>query len=178
MGRRGIGVCSFTVGVPPEDLVERVDAYRRGQADCETPVGKVRNERVATFTMAHVADTNERAFDEAAESMTWYPTKGVHMFRDCAQWMEGLREGDLGTYSYMELAKELGDEVVSFDYIKESGAALVGDPDRCIEIAKRYEKAGCDLLLCLFNPYKMRHEAVMRSIELVGKHLIPELDRG
>ena len=54
---------------------------------------------------------------------------------------------------------------------------MVGDPDRCIEIARRYEASGCDLLLCLLNPFKIPHEAVMRSIELLGKHVIPELDR-
>jgi hypothetical protein len=29
----------------------------------------------------------------------------------------------------------------------------------------------------LFNPYKIPHEAVMKSIELIGKHVIPEFDR-
>ena len=178
MGRRGIGVCSFTVGVPPEDLAERVNAYRKGISECTAPVGKFKNERVATFTMAHVADTNARAFAEAEESMSWYPTRGVHMFRDCASWMEGVTQGDLGTYAYMETAKALGDASIPFDYIRDSGAALVGSPDRCVEIAKRYELCGCDLLLCLVNPYKIPHAAVMRSIELLGKHVIPELDRG
>ena len=54
---------------------------------------------------------------------------------------------------------------------------MVGDPDRAVEIARRYEAAGCDLLLCLLNPYNVPHDAVMRSIELIGKHVIPELDR-
>jgi alkanesulfonate monooxygenase SsuD/methylene tetrahydromethanopterin reductase-like flavin-dependent oxidoreductase (luciferase family) len=51
---------------------------------------------------------------------------------------------------------------------------VVGDPDRCIEICKRYEAVGCELLFCLLNPYKIPHEEVMRSIELLGKHVIPE----
>ena len=55
---------------------------------------------------------------------------------------------------------------------------MVGDPDRCIEIARRYEAAGCDLLFCLLNPYKIPHEQVMKSIEMLGKYVIPELDRG
>jgi hypothetical protein len=29
----------------------------------------------------------------------------------------------------------------------------------------------------LLNPYKMTHEQVMHSIELIGKHVIPELDK-
>ncbi len=178
VGKKGIGVCSFTVGVPPEDLIERVNLYRKGSAECAQPVGKLKNTRVATFTMVHCADSNARAREEAAESMSWYPSYSGKMFGEAARWIESLTpDGNLGTYHYMERAKQLGSFDVPFDYVWDSGAAVVGDPDRCVEIAKRYEKAGCDLLLCLFNPYKIPHAAVMRSIELIGKHVIPELDR-
>ena len=177
MGKRGIGVCSFTVGVPPEQLAERVGLYKKGLTECERPVGKFRNERVATFTMVHVADSNERAFEEAGESMAWYPSHAGGLFGEAARWMESLGSGDLGTYSYMKVAKELGAFQVPFDYIRDSGAAVVGDPDRAVEICRRYEAAGCDLLLCLTNPYKIEHDAVMHSIELLGKHVIPEFDR-
>jgi hypothetical protein len=27
--------------------------------------------------------------------------------------------------------------------------------------------------MCLFNPYKIPHEDVMKSIELMGKHVLP-----
>ena len=53
---------------------------------------------------------------------------------------------------------------------------MVGDPDECISTAKRYEAAGCDLLPCLVNPYKIPHEDVMASIELLGKHVIPAFE--
>jgi len=54
----------------------------------------------------------------------------------------------------------------------------VGDPERCIEIAKRYEAAGCDLLFCLANPHDPRHQQVMSSLEHLGKYVIPGLDAG
>jgi alkanesulfonate monooxygenase SsuD/methylene tetrahydromethanopterin reductase-like flavin-dependent oxidoreductase (luciferase family) len=63
---------------------------------------------------------------------------------------------------------------LNFDYLHDSGSCIVGDPDECIETAKRYEAAGCDLLLCLVNPYNIAHDDVMQSIELFGKHVIPE----
>lgn len=177
MGKRGIGVLSFTVGVPPEELAERVALYRKGLAECDTPIGLFKNERVATFTMVHVADTNAQAFEEASESMSWYPSHAGRLFGEAARWIETQGQGGLGTYSYMEPTKQVGSFDIPFDYIRDSGAAVVGDPDRAIEIARRYEAAGCDLLLCLLNPYKIPHAAVMRSIELIGKHVIPELDR-
>jgi len=180
VGKMGVGLLSFAVGVPPEDMIPRIAAYRRGQAECEKPKGLFRNERVVTFTMAHCAATNEQAFDEAAESMVWYPKKGPELIGATAEYARQFQK-DLGTYHYTadmeQVQKEKLTDALTFDYIKEAGAAMVGDPDRCIEIAKRYEAAGCDLLFCLANPYKMTHEQVMASIELLGKHVIPELDK-
>jgi hypothetical protein len=108
VGKRGMGVCSFTMGIPPEDLAERVDAYRRGIADCTEPVGKFVNDRVATFTMVHVAATNQQAYDEAGDSMAWYPSHAGRLLGETARPMEGIGDGELGTDSYMEGAKELG----------------------------------------------------------------------
>jgi alkanesulfonate monooxygenase SsuD/methylene tetrahydromethanopterin reductase-like flavin-dependent oxidoreductase (luciferase family) len=175
IGRLGIGLCSFAVGVPPEDLIPRLEEYRRGQAECAQPIGVVRNDQASTFTMVHCAETNARAFEEAAESMVWYPRHGGRIIGALADWMA---ETELGSYDYAAQLKRLDAagqlDALSFDYIRDAGAAMVGDPDRCLEVARRYERAGCQLLLCLFNPYKIPHEAVMRSIELIGKYVIPE----
>jgi alkanesulfonate monooxygenase SsuD/methylene tetrahydromethanopterin reductase-like flavin-dependent oxidoreductase (luciferase family) len=177
IGQTGVGLCSFSVGVPPEEFIPRLAEYRAGLRECTQPAGLVRNERAATFTMVHCADTNARAFDEAAESMVWYPSHGGKIIGALAEWMaeEELKRGSYGYAADLRKVRASGViEARGFDYFRDSGAAMVGDPDRCIEIAKRYEKAGCDLLLCLFNPYKIPHEQVMRSIELVGKYVIPE----
>ncbi len=63
---------------------------------------------------------------------------------------------------------------ITIDYLRDSGSAVMGDPDACIAAAKKYEAVGCDLLLCLVNPLKIPHEKVMQSIELMGKHVLPE----
>ncbi len=177
IGRRGMGLCSFTVGVPPEDLIDRIKLYREGLAECTQPVGKFKNERAATFTMVHCAPTNEEAFAQAEESFPWYVKTGAALIASVAELMRGK---DLGTYGYtgdIEKMKAEGlIDQLSFDYLRESGSAVVGDPERCIELAKRYQAAGCDLLLCLVNPYKIPHERVMQSIELLGKHVIPEFE--
>lgn len=48
---------------------------------------------------------------------------------------------DLGTYSYAADVAAMRDagglDVIDFDYIKNNGAAMVGDPARCIEIGER-----------------------------------------
>lgn len=180
VGKMGVGLLSFAVGVPPEDMIPRIAAYRRGQKDCEKPKGLFRNERVVTFTMAHCAATNQQAFDEAEESMVWYPKKGPELIGATADYARQFQD-DLGTYHYTEDMKKVQEsgamDQLDFEYIKQSGGAMVGDPDRCIEIAKRYEAAGCDLLFCLANPYNITHEQTMSSLEQLGKYVIPELDK-
>jgi alkanesulfonate monooxygenase SsuD/methylene tetrahydromethanopterin reductase-like flavin-dependent oxidoreductase (luciferase family) len=177
VGRQGIGLCSFTVGLPPEELVKNIDAYRAGLAECQEPVGKFKNETAATFTMVHCAPTKQEAYEVAEESFVWYPKTGASLIASVAEWLEEQQQ-ELGTYGYtgttLEHKREGAFQHLTFDYIHSAGAGVVGDPDECIETCKRYEAAGCDLLLCLVNPYNIPHEKVMQSIELLGKHVIPE----
>jgi alkanesulfonate monooxygenase SsuD/methylene tetrahydromethanopterin reductase-like flavin-dependent oxidoreductase (luciferase family) len=176
MGRLGLGLCSFSVGVPPEELKPKVEEYRQGLAECTDPIGAFVNDQAATFTMVHCADDNEKAFADAEESMVWYPRVGAQQIASVADWQAGR---DLGNYSYagdiQKMRDEGGLDLITFDMIRDSGAAMVGDPKRCIEIGERYAASGCDLLFCLLNPYKIPHDAVMRSIELMGEHVIPAL---
>jgi alkanesulfonate monooxygenase SsuD/methylene tetrahydromethanopterin reductase-like flavin-dependent oxidoreductase (luciferase family) len=180
VGRQGIGLCSFTVGLPPEDLVKNIAAYREGLGECAQPVGKFKNETAATFTMVHCGPTKEEAYEVAARSFEWYPKHGAGLIASVAEWMEEQKQ-ELGTYQYtansLQHRRDGSLEHLNFDYIHGCGAGVVGDPDECIETCKRYEAAGCDLLLCLVNPYDIPHDKVMQSIELFGKHVIPEFDK-
>ena len=176
VGRQGIGLCSFTVGLPPEQLTENLDRYRKGLSECIEPVGKFKNETAANFTMVHCAPTKDEAYTVAKESFEWYPKAGAAIIGSVAEWMEETKQ-ELGTYDYAAAAlqhqREGALEHLTFDYIHESGAGVVGDPAECIETFKRYEAAGCDLMLCLVNPYDIPHEKVMQSIELLGKEVLP-----
>ena len=85
---------------------------------------------------------------------------------------------DLGTYAYLEEVGKAVDEgltdLVNFDYLKDSQAVIVGDPEQVLETCKAYEEAGVDLLLCLMNPHDVAHDKVMQTIELMGEHVIPK----
>ena len=84
---------------------------------------------------------------------------------------------DLGNYGYAADLKNIDDQgmldYLTLEYLTESGACVLGTPDDCIEACQKYEAAGVDLLLCLVNPLKIPHESVMRTIELMGKEVIP-----
>jgi alkanesulfonate monooxygenase SsuD/methylene tetrahydromethanopterin reductase-like flavin-dependent oxidoreductase (luciferase family) len=170
-GRKGLGLLSFTIGVPPEELGGRIQLYRDGLAEAK-PVGKFVNSRAATFTMVHCAETNEEARRNAAESVVWYLRKSTELIGTLATWQKE-RQRELGTYAYAEMLRDLDTSHLTFDVLDEMGAVIVGDPARCIERVRRYRAAGCDQLLCLMNPYKIPPDQVMRSVELFGEHVIP-----
>ena len=63
---------------------------------------------------------------------------------------------------------------MNLEYLIDVNACVLGTPAECVEMCRRYEAAGIDLLLCLVNPYKISHEAVMETIELMGTQVIPQ----
>lgn len=66
---------------------------------------------------------------------------------------------------------------VSYDDLDREDMVIVGDVDKYIQKLEHYEHAGLDRVLCLMQAGEIPHEAVLRSIELFGKHVIPHFDR-
>jgi alkanesulfonate monooxygenase SsuD/methylene tetrahydromethanopterin reductase-like flavin-dependent oxidoreductase (luciferase family) len=177
VGSLGIGLCSFAVGVAPEEIKRKIDIYRDAQSRCTEPIGAIRNDQAATFTMMNVAPTRAEAETVARRSFEWYPKHGARIIGALSEWM-AERGQDIGNYAY---AKPMQDHVadgsldrLSLEYLQAVGACVCGTPDDAIEQCRRYEEAGVDLLLCLVNPYDIPHREVMQTIELVGRHVIPE----
>ncbi len=177
IGRMGLGLCSFAVGVGPEEIKRKIELYRGGLAECTEPVGKFVNPTAATFTMTCVAETREQAEAAARKSFEWYPKHGAKIIGEVAEWM-AERNQDLGNYAYAapmsEHTRSGATEALSLEYLIGSGACVCGTPDDAVEMCRRYEEAGVDLLLCLVNPYDVSHDDVMTTIELMGTHVIPE----
>ncbi|MGH9212085.1 MAG: LLM class flavin-dependent oxidoreductase [Acidimicrobiales bacterium] len=177
VGSLGLGLCSFAVGVPPEEVKRKVDVYREAISRCTEPVGAYVHEDAATFTMTICDSDRDRAVETATESFEWYPKAGARQIATLAGWMAEKQE-DLGNYGYAAEMKSIDEsgllDQLNMDYLLDSGAAICGTPDDCTEGIRRYEEAGVDTLLCLVNPYKIPHEAVLRTIELMGTEVIPQ----
>jgi alkanesulfonate monooxygenase SsuD/methylene tetrahydromethanopterin reductase-like flavin-dependent oxidoreductase (luciferase family) len=177
MGRLGLGLLSFSVGTPPEQLKIRIDMYRQGIAECAQPIGKFVNDRAAAFTMVHCAPTTHEACDVSRESIEWYPRRAGELIRSLPEWIEEMKQ-DYGTYEYLARQRsqvpESAMSMLSLELLRDIKACIVGDPGEVMEACRAYEAAGCDLLLCLVNPYNIPHDKVMQSIELIGKHVLPE----
>ena len=127
--------------------------------------------------MMNCAPTRDEAEAVARRSFEWYPKAGARIIGSLAEWM-AEREESLGNYAYAQGMhdhdKDGSLDLLSLEILQSIGACACGTPDDVVDICRRYEEAGVDLLLCLVNPYDIPHEKVMQTIELVGKHVIPE----
>jgi alkanesulfonate monooxygenase SsuD/methylene tetrahydromethanopterin reductase-like flavin-dependent oxidoreductase (luciferase family) len=177
VGRLGLGLCSFAVGVSPDEVKKKVDIYREALASCKEPIGAFVNSDAATFTMALCSSDRQRALDLARESFEWYPAKGARLIASLTDWMAEQNQ-DLGTYAYAADMKAIDDQgmldLLTLEYLVDSNACVLGTPEECAETCRLYEEAGIDTLLCLVNPYRIPHEAVMETIELMGREVIPQ----
>jgi alkanesulfonate monooxygenase SsuD/methylene tetrahydromethanopterin reductase-like flavin-dependent oxidoreductase (luciferase family) len=176
VGSLGLGLCSFAVGLPPSEVKRKIDVYRDAVDQCTEPIGSFVNNQAATFTMALCGPDAEKAEEEARESFEWYPKAGARQIATLTDWM-AERKQDLGNYSYAADMKKSDDEgtldLLSLEYLVDANACVLGTPEQCLAACREYEAAGVDLLLCLVNPYKISHEAVMQTIELMGTEVIP-----
>ena len=94
-GRKGLGLLSFTLLVDPEELKRRIGIYRAGIAQAK-PVGKFVNDRAATFTMVHCAETNKEARENARVAFEWYARKAFEVVASVGIWQSGKTDiGDL-----------------------------------------------------------------------------------
>lgn len=174
IGEKGLGLLSFSIAAPPETLVKRFNRYRDGLARAK-PVGKFVNNQIGTFTQVYCAPTREEAYADARGAFDWYVQTSLRFVATLGDWKEGEQ---LGSYEYAKKllgGMDLND--LTFDYLLENQAVVVGDPDDCIRMAKRYEAVGTDLLMCLVQPRAIPQDKVLRSIELLAKHVLPEFQR-
>ena len=54
---------------------------------------------------------------------------------------------------------------------------IVGDPDRCIEKMIHYANLGVDQLICYVQFGYLDGDSIMKTIELLGKEVIPVLEK-
>ena len=64
---------------------------------------------------------------------------------------------------------------IDADTLVERGVLVAGDPESCLRSIAIHEEAGVDELQFLMATETVPHEKVMSSIEMFGKHVIPEL---
>ena len=183
--RNGIGVLGLTLFVSVPQLAERVRAYRTALTGAK-PVGKFVNDRVAAFTVVHVAETKEDAVlsggTEAAINYLLYAFRVLGGFADPTG--RGMQreyaELEIKSTPYRDMiAKEypiivkMQRNACTFEDLDREDMVIVGDVDHCLRKVERYQRAGLDHFIALMQADRLPHEKVLRSIELFATRIMP-----
>ena len=183
--RNGIGVLGLTLFVSVPQLAERVRAYRTALTGAK-PVGKFVNDRVAAFTVVHVAETKEDAVlsggTEAAINYLLYAFRVLGGFADPTG--RGMRreyaELEIKSTPYRDMiAKEypiilkMQRNACTFEDLDREDMVIVGDVDHCLRKVERYQRAGLDHFIALMQADRIPHAKVLRSIELFATRIMP-----
>lgn len=173
-GRLGLGLLSFALLQPVENMAGHIRVYRDAQAEGVQPLTGVRNDRVGAYTLVHCCDD----FEEA---------KGYGLWDSVRWWYRHLAEFTL-EWEFPNLPAEEKDAIfpllkpqvegkTDINRYQEEDMIICGTPEMCLEKILRYEEAGVDQLLCYVQFGTLPHEKVMHCLELLGTQVIPELEK-
>jgi alkanesulfonate monooxygenase SsuD/methylene tetrahydromethanopterin reductase-like flavin-dependent oxidoreductase (luciferase family) len=176
-GRYGLGLLSFALFQPVEVMANIVEGYRQAQAEAKAGASelltRVRNDRAGAYTLVHCCDD----MDEAAAYGLW---DSVHWwYKNNAEF---TLEWELPNLTPEEqegvfpLLKDILEGNIDVQKYQDEDMIIIGTPEQCLEKILRYEEAGIDHLLCYSQFGMLPHDKVMRSIELLGTKVIPELE--
>ncbi len=159
--RQGFGVIGVTRN-SMEETKAAIDRYRAVSSTEKPTVARRANPKVAIFGigMCHQDDATGRA-----------------MACTAARWYYGDNDAELNPHRF---ALAGGIEVVrgriaaqSDEQLIDSGMAIGGNPDTVCRIVEKWAKTGIDQFIFFMQAGFLRHDEVMRSIELVGEKVIP-----
>lgn len=119
---------------------------------------------------AYVAETHDRAIDEARETTLGLVAHLADLYTTVAK-----HEKEKGGESYGYLL-ELADKILPFTkdiegLIEHSPTAMVGTPDELIERIQRLEKMGYNEIILKFDNHGHRNN--LRAMEMFAKYVIP-----
>jgi alkanesulfonate monooxygenase SsuD/methylene tetrahydromethanopterin reductase-like flavin-dependent oxidoreductase (luciferase family) len=204
-GELGVGALGTTLLSPVAFLGQMLKEHDRGLADCKAPAGKTVNGQKGVFTFVHVAESREAAIrNGAAWSALWYVHSAPVVFKVPRRvWYDMIKAGlhpnsprDTTAVSLdpheveilpddpdvvkvlkrMAVGEEIGFEE-AHAALEPLDSVVIGDPAHCIEKLKGYEAIGADRMMCLMQFGSIPHEAVLRSFDLAGRHLVPAFAR-
>jgi alkanesulfonate monooxygenase SsuD/methylene tetrahydromethanopterin reductase-like flavin-dependent oxidoreductase (luciferase family) len=172
-GQLGLGLLSFAIMQPLQKMAEHIRDYRAAIQNPK-PVTRVVNNRVAAYTLVHCADSFAQCEENGIWDSVWWWYKNLAEFT--LQW-EFPHFSQEEKDQIFPLLRKHSEGDLDVQVFHQADMIIVGDPDQCLEKMIRYSELGVDQLICYSQFGSLPHEAIMRSIELCGTKLIPELEK-
>ncbi|MFG2927801.1 LLM class flavin-dependent oxidoreductase [Streptomyces achromogenes] len=162
--RKGLGVLGFSVQ-KVSDMEWVLEQYKTAIVDAE-PVGDFVNDNVMVTTTAICAPTHAEAVETAVGGGLHYLPSLVFRYHDTFPRPEGFPV-------WPETLPEYTPEFV--ELLIEEELLVCGDPDEVLRQCERWERAGADQLT-FGLPVGVPKEETLRTIRLIGEHVIPKID--
>ncbi len=160
--RLGVGVIGVTRNSVSESRKVIARYRERIRGDRSGFIGKHPNEHAAAFALACVHEDDRVGRDVACAAARWY---------------NGDNDAEL---NHVRFATAGGLEAVrakfrsrSNDELIEDGMAIGGNPDTVCRAVEKWAEAGLDQMIFVLQAGRTGHDQVMRSIELIGQHVMP-----
>lgn len=172
-GANGLGLLSFALFQPVAEMKRIIDIYREASKN-GTDLTRVHNDRVGVYTLVHCTDSMTEAKNYGLwDSVFWWYK---HNAEFTLEWeLPNLSEEERD--AVFPLLKPSIEGNIDVDAYAREDMIIVGEPDECLKKILRYDEAGVDHLLCYMQFGDLPPEKVLRSIELLGEHVIPELEK-
>ena len=172
-GSNGLGMLCFAIMTPLEKLEALIKTYRASQQNQSLLTG-VNTDKVGVYTLVYCAESRASFDQDRLWDSMWWWYKGLAEFT--LKWeLAHLSEEDKAK-AFPVLEKRARGEFDITEFDRED-MVIIGTPDECLKKFLRYEEIGVDQILCYINFGYLPHEAVMKSIELLGTYIIPELKK-
>jgi alkanesulfonate monooxygenase SsuD/methylene tetrahydromethanopterin reductase-like flavin-dependent oxidoreductase (luciferase family) len=172
-GENALGLLSFSIMQPLERMAQQIQAYRKAQ-ERATPLTDVATNKVAAYTLVHCADSMQQAERNGIwRSVGWW-------YQNLAQFTidwELVHLSPEEQNQIFPLMKPLLEGNIPIEHFHSADMIVVGDAERCLEKMKRYADLGVDELICYVQFGYHPHASVMRTIEILGKEVLPEIER-
>jgi alkanesulfonate monooxygenase SsuD/methylene tetrahydromethanopterin reductase-like flavin-dependent oxidoreductase (luciferase family) len=162
--RKGLGVLGFSVGAIDE-LTPVLDAYKSEVANAE-PIGAFVNDNVMVTAAAYVAEDADEAVRSMVAARPNYLVSNVFRYHDTFPHPPEIP-------AWPALIPEANEEEARAS-IGTPGNVL-GDPDHALKACQDWESAGADQLVFGIGPAPL--EETLRTIRLMGEHVIPKIDK-
>lgn len=174
-GELGLGLLSFSLLQPVERMAEIIALYRAAQAEArpDDMLTRVQNDRAAVYTLVHVYDdADEAAAYGLWDSVNWW-YKNLAEFTLQWEFPEASEEDRAKIFPHLDSVIR-GE--VPVEHYQGQDMIIIGTADECLRKILRYEEAGVDQLLCYVQFGDLPHDTVMRTLELLAREVMPQLE--
>src|SRR5579875_503164 len=171
----GLGALGFTLGVEPDQVAARVQLYRAAIGNAR-PLGATVNNQVSLNLLCMAGDECGEAERDARDAALWYARRGLELIQEVARNAPRTEQ----SYHYLHNAARIDPAEITasyFDYMKSADLVAIGTAEEIIRVAARYHRIGADQLLFMVQYGAIAHERVMKTIEILGTRVLPELQR-